>query len=152
MISYTLVSDASQADITIGFGTPPSGLAGVTAASWDGDDHLVSAAITISPAALTGTPATIQDLNTIAAHEFGHSLGLVSDSDGTAGHSTDPNDTMYPTGNAQIGLISARDINTVATNYLSRFGESETRGVKAAQGATRSAKSASGTLHHATID
>ncbi|MES2461718.1 MAG: matrixin family metalloprotease, partial [Armatimonadota bacterium] len=45
-------------------------------------------------------------------HEMGHALGMI-------GHSSDPNDIMYPT----IGPleVSQKDINTVATLYRSYF-------------------------------
>jgi predicted Zn-dependent protease len=51
------------------------------------------------------------DVSCVAAHEFGHALGL-------SGHSDDRKDLMYPYHWMGRGCgISARDLNTLATRY-----------------------------------
>lgn len=53
------------------------------------------------------------DLLTVAAHEFGHSLGL--------GHSTDPNSLMYPFYSGRRAYISYDDIAGIFAIYGGRF-------------------------------
>jgi predicted Zn-dependent protease len=64
---------------------------------------------------------TAADLQSVAAHEFGHALGI-------DGHSDDPGDLMYPVeirmigpdGNpvpAPVHSVTLRDLNTLALCY-----------------------------------
>jgi hypothetical protein len=142
LISLAFATDATTADVTIGFGGTPTGLAALTNAWWNGANHLTKATVALNPPVLGPNQILNQNLDTIVAHEFGHALGLISDSDFNAGHSTDPADTMYPTGNTAIGLISARDINTVATSYVNLF----TGGRSAPTGG------GTGEIHHAQVN
>ena len=121
LVAYEIARDAAQSDVQIGFGATPAGLAALTNAAWDGNNHMTSAQVTLNPPVLGQNQTTTQNLDTIMAHEFGHVLGLIAENDPTAGHSSDANDTMFPTGNSQVGLITQRDIDTIAGNYLGLF-------------------------------
>ena len=120
-ISYTLVSSPAQADITVGFGSTASGLAGICDTTWNGLNEMTSAKITLNPPTTGLFQTTTQNLETIACHEFGHAFGLTG-VDTNAGHSTDSSDTMYVTGNSQVGVITARDMNTMSNAYPTVFG------------------------------
>ena len=120
-ISYTLVSDPTQADITVGFGSTASGLAGICDTTWNGLNEMTSAKIILNPPTTGLFQTTTQNLETIACHEFGHAFGLTG-VDTNAGHSADATDTMFITGNSQVGVITARDMNTISNAYPTLFG------------------------------
>lgn len=55
------------------------------------------------------------DIRSVAAHEFGHALGIY-------GHSTNPSDMMYPTFVSNVPLqITQNDLNTLKTAYCQLF-------------------------------
>jgi hypothetical protein len=55
------------------------------------------------------------DIRSVAAHEFGHALGI-------AGHSQDPSDMMFETYVTNVPLkITQSDLNTVKTAYCNYF-------------------------------
>jgi hypothetical protein len=55
------------------------------------------------------------DIRSVAAHEFGHALGI-------GGHSINPEDMMYPTYTSGVPLrITERDLNTLKTAYCDLF-------------------------------
>ncbi len=125
VVSYTVVNDPSQTDVTIRFGAPPVGNLGECQGTWqdqNGGTFLTSATILLR-SNLQSDNVRPQPLESIAAHEFGHALGMMSNLSGS-GHSTDTHDTMYPTGNEGVGLITARDLNTLANLYPDLFGGS----------------------------
>ncbi|GAB4453161.1 MAG: hypothetical protein OHK0029_05420 [Armatimonadaceae bacterium] len=113
-ISYQVVNNPQQANITFRFDVTPTGVRGFCDSQWDANDLLTSAAITLSNELKQAGQG--QALTIAARHEFGHALGLTGEEPG-AGHSDDAQDTMFPTGNAQVGIITARDINTLTTLY-----------------------------------
>jgi hypothetical protein len=72
--------------------------------------RLVSARVEIG--ALGNNPI---DIRSVAAHEFGHALGI-------AGHSQDPSDMMFKTYVTNVPLkITQSDLNTVKTAYCNYF-------------------------------
>ncbi|MCX7992322.1 MAG: matrixin family metalloprotease [Fimbriimonadales bacterium] len=55
------------------------------------------------------------DIRSVAAHEFGHAIGI-------GGHSTNPEDMMYPNFVTSVPLqISQNDLNTAKTAYCNYF-------------------------------
>jgi len=55
------------------------------------------------------------DIRSVAAHEFGHALGI-------GGHSQNPDDMMYPTFVSNVPLkITVSDLNTLKTAYCAYF-------------------------------
>ncbi len=88
VVSYTRVDAASDAQITVRFVPVPivpghPGLVGLTTTFWL--DHVLQEAEIV----LATGGKTPGDLQTAAAHEFGHALGI-------SGHSRDPDDLMFP--------------------------------------------------------
>jgi len=123
-VSYTLVPQPGQADITVSF-TPEATVPGQGAAV--GYTNMVFCGTTLRGAemrlATGGT--TPGDLQTVAAHEFGHALGI-------DGHSDDPDDMMYPSTlrtasedgrplAPPLHPITARDLNTLKVCYPGLF-------------------------------
>jgi len=73
----------------------------------DGNRSLISATITFNMTYL----ATIDTIQSVAAHEFGHALGI-------GGHSNTPGDIMSSTSSVyQDTGLTARDLNTLKTAY-----------------------------------
>jgi Predicted Zn-dependent protease len=55
------------------------------------------------------------DIRSVAAHEFGHAIGI-------GGHSQNPDDMMYPSFVSNVPLqITPSDLNTVKTAYCNYF-------------------------------
>ena len=121
MLGYRVVSSAREADVTVRFSRgaalPPRGskTLGLTLVSSYGD-HLRRAQMELA----TGVSRP-EDLSEVAAHEWGHALGI-------NGHSDDPHDLMYSVTTRYIGLgslftpppprtVSSRDLNTIKAAY-----------------------------------
>ncbi|MCA1596206.1 MAG: matrixin family metalloprotease [Chloroflexi bacterium] len=105
-VSYRLVASPSAADVTVKFNPDlPYGVTNTTFRS----NVLSHAAVSVGIAPADGHPLSNEDVKALAAHEFGHALGI-------NGHSADPNDLMYPSidGNNKV---TARDANTLAVDY-----------------------------------
>lgn len=127
-ISFVRVSDASTAEIIIQFvpgrfltaETRSVGTVGETTV-YSSNGVLKKALIRLAEgAAISG------DLQTTAAHEFGHALGI-------SGHSADPDDLMYPVEinhfNAQdqplpgqVPTVTAHDLRLLQGCYPGLFG------------------------------
>lgn len=121
--TYSVVSSASDADVTVSFYVFTGGAGdtlGETLVSYGANSKLIqSAQIKLG---ITRDDAT--DIET-AAHEFGHTLGISrpSDNNNLTGHSPNSADLMYPTGN-RSGQITASDLNTLLTAYCGTFNHS----------------------------
>lgn len=121
-VSYTEVGDAASAQVTVGFGATPGGASGNCQASYEeGTNQLASATISILPSISTENGGN--RVEAVAAHEFGHALGIIStNSNENAGHSDDANDLMNAMVRADMVFITERDINTLENLYPELFG------------------------------
>jgi hypothetical protein len=107
-VRYVLVESEDQAQIKVRF--DPTTRDGLTRYTYRPNGLLVSAEISIG---VRGNGAV--DIRSVAAHEFGHALGI-------GGHSDNPADMMYPTFVAGVPLqITTRDFNTLKTAYCALF-------------------------------
>jgi hypothetical protein len=111
--SYQVVNSAANANLTVAF--DPTTANGVTVLHFSGL-NLNSADMTIGIKNIGA-----QDIECVAAHEFGHALGI-------DGHSDQQSDLMFP-----VHIVGApcpltqRDVNTLETGYCHLFGRSDKR-------------------------
>ncbi len=108
LITYQVVNDPSQADITVDFENRGyTNYGAVTDYSVNSNGEVTRATITFNMTYLS----TVANITPVAAHEFGHALGI-------AGHSSNPADVMYD-GEATYSktALSTADINTLFTAY-----------------------------------
>lgn len=120
LIQFQEVSAPDEADVTVAF-TPQAsvpghpGVVGLTEEDTDGD---LLCRVETTLATGGASPGELRDL---AAHEFGHALGI-------DGHSEDPADMMYPALTRYRGLdgtpqlaparaVTRRDVNTLRLCY-----------------------------------
>lgn len=124
IVQYHVVSVRSQADLIVSFEARSTvssdpGAAGSTGVGFSGP-VLKKADMQLATEGLT--PG---DLQSVAAHEFGHALGL-------NGHSDLPDDLMYPTATRYMTFdlvpvpspprgITPRDLNTLKVCYPALF-------------------------------
>lgn len=112
-LSYQIVSSTADADITVKF--DPSTANGLTELHFSGL-QMRSADMEIGVQNLAAS-----DIQCVAAHEFGHALGI-------NGHSDDADDLMYPV--HVVGdtcVVTTRDLNTMKTAYCDVFTRSVRR-------------------------
>jgi len=109
VVRYREVSNPDGAQIRVSF--KPDTRNGKTYYTYyPSSGRLVSARVEIG--ALGNNPI---DIRSVAAHEFGHALGI-------AGHSQDPSDMMFKTYVMNVPLkITQSDLNTVKTAYCNYF-------------------------------
>jgi hypothetical protein len=105
---FNLVSSATQANITVQFENMGlTNYGAITDYTVNGSGEMQSATITFNMTYLTGVPS----IAPVAAHEFGHALGL-------AGHSPNDTDVMSVSPNVyNLTGLSQADINTMKTAY-----------------------------------
>ena len=106
--AYNEVASASAATVIVQFQPDgPTNYGAITNYHFDTSHLLVDAIITFNMTYL----ATIGDITPVAAHEFGHALGI-------GGHSNDTRDVM--SSSAQVYYLTnldTRDVNTLLTAY-----------------------------------
>lgn len=135
VLRYTVVDEASKADVAVRFipgaYVPPSKSTVGLTRSLSSGRWLHSAQMTLA----TGGRTTLENLSDVAAHEWGHALGI-------NGHSDNAKDLMYgasvrvitvsPFGRlldskSEVRTPTRRDLNTMKTIYADRFKPSGSR-------------------------
>ncbi|MBC8104405.1 MAG: matrixin family metalloprotease [Cytophagales bacterium] len=130
VLSYVVTESSSEADVTVRFVRgaylPPNRSTVGLTRSLSRNQWQVSALMTLA----TGD-ASLEQITDVAAHEWGHALGI-------NGHSDEENDLMYGTSVRTIAIgpfgrmlrerreprtPTRRDLNTVKTLYADRFGK-----------------------------
>jgi len=115
-VSYVLVNDASSADISVAFDiNRGQSELGVTTTTFQ-QRTLIDADIVFYFVPFNSTPDAEIINQAVAAHEFGHALGIGL-------HSTNPADLMYPETDGSNNTITVRDRNTLLTAYCNTFGQ-----------------------------
>lgn len=107
MVSVQVVTDPSQADVTVQFKDMGATNYGAITDYHTNNGVLHDATITFNMTYLS----SISDITPVAAHEFGHALGI-------AGHSGGPNDVMSFNSSVYARTaLTTRDVNTLRTSY-----------------------------------
>ena len=139
---YVIVTDETVAHIVVKMGTVVDSVAKTSIIAMNTiPAPLVSACITLDPAQLPPLASNHNVIVALAAHEFGHALGISGGS--VQGHSDDATDTMFPIVTVNTANITPRDINTVTNMYGEIFDSPH-------QTITRSARS--GRTYTKTVD
>jgi len=116
--------DEAAADIAVAFADLPGDRSGQTTTRGrtadDGRFDLEQAKIFLSTELVDAKDSDFRAaVAAVASHEMGHALGLLGKPSG--GHSDDPRDTMTRVVTARTVWPTARDINSLAIAYPSRF-------------------------------
>ncbi len=102
------VTSPSDAGVSVNYvASGATGFGATTQYQFDSNHVLIAATITFNMTYL----ATISDITSVAAHEFGHSLGI-------GGHSNNLNDIMCSSAVVYyLTELTTRDVNTLITAY-----------------------------------
>ncbi len=127
-VSYQLVNTPTNTDLVVSYSPqdPNSTTLGLTTVYYYQSNNTIASAkmqlFFYTPSQLSNASAANQS---IAAHEFGHALGI-------GAHSPNPTDLMYPYLDPANGSepISTRDLNTLKTIYCNNFPTRSTASVK----------------------
>ena len=108
LVTYQIVNDPAQADITVTFENRGyTNYGAITDYSVNSNGEVTKATITFNMTYLS----SVANIEPVAAHEFGHALGI-------AGHSSNPADVMYDGSSTYSKTaLSTADVNTLFTAY-----------------------------------
>ncbi len=123
---YQLVSSATNANLVVSYSAqdPNSDTLGLTTVTYNGSQHYIISATMELFFYTTAQRADAATANqSIAAHEFGHALGISTHSPFTA-------DLMYPSLEKAQEVVTTRDLNTLKTIYCNDFSTRVTANVK----------------------
>ena len=123
-ICFLRVSDPSKADITVQF-VPGRYLSATTRAVGETTVYSSDGVLRKASMRLAEGVMLPEELQATAAHEFGHALGI-------AGHSSDPDDVMYPVETVHFDVleqplpgeartVTAHDLQILAGGYPGLF-------------------------------
>lgn len=129
-VDYQLVNSASGANLVVSFAAqdPNDDTLGLTTVTYSGSSHIIDHAKMELLLYTTDQRSDAAAANqSIAAHEFGHALGIGAHSPFTA-------DLMYPYLERAKENVTTRDLNTLKTVYCNNFPTRSLAALKPLQG------------------